>query len=477
MECLDAKAQELSICAHRGLPIAPGATPPIIPIDQSLAGIVARPNQLLVVDRPAERPEHAHPFLRELQVQTYIGVPVAPRQQVWGVVSLRSPRTVPVSAALEGWLEGLGQQISLMLQRRQAEAELRESEQRFRSVIASLAEGIILHDRDGVIVDCNQQAETILGVPRAELIGVDVATMSHGTIRESGSPFPNLDHPALITLQTGKPCLNVVAGVSGPDGAVRWINMNSEPLIQPGEDRPHAVVTSFSDVTEQRRASLELQRLYEQTRQDAQTRADLLQEVNHRVTNNLCSILGLLNTEQSDVSEAGRAEVTVALGHLEQRIRGLLAAHRLLSESHWAPVRLAVLAERIIRDAASAAPSQHEIRVQVHPAILTVSPRQAHNLALILNELTTNSIKYGLRDGAPLRLTVQFVEQPGGFELVYRDDGPGYPPEVLQRQRPGFGLTLLGQLAKESLRGGIQLANERGAVARILVRRESTGRT
>ena len=61
-------------------------------------------------------------------------------------------------------------------------------------------------------------------------------------------------------MRTGKPQTGIVMGVESPDGAVRWISINSAPLVHPDEREPYASVASFADITELRITLEELQR-------------------------------------------------------------------------------------------------------------------------------------------------------------------------------------------------------------------------
>ncbi|MBH8573654.1 PAS domain S-box protein [Nostocaceae cyanobacterium CENA369] len=152
--------------------------------------------------------------------------------------------------------------------RKQAEKALKESEERYRSVVTAMQEGIILLEEDGTIVACNTSAEKILGLKANEIIGRTIYDSSWQTIHEDGSAFPNETHPATITLNTGNPCSHVVMGVYKPNGQLTWIEINSQPLFRDNDPTPYAVVASFSDVSErlaaQRERKLAQQKIKEQ---------------------------------------------------------------------------------------------------------------------------------------------------------------------------------------------------------------------
>ena len=79
--------------------------------------------------------------------------------------------------------------------------------------------------------------------------------------------------------------------------------------------------------------AIENARLYEQAQRDAETKSILLREVNHRVTNNLTAIIGLLYTEQRHSPTEVRTAYQSILKDLIGRVQSLATVHSLLSRS------------------------------------------------------------------------------------------------------------------------------------------------
>jgi PAS domain S-box-containing protein len=130
---------------------------------------------------------------------------------------------------------------------------LRESEERYRSVIAAMQDGIAILDAEGAIRACNASAERILGLSADQMMGRTPRDPRWQAIQEDGSPFPEETRPPIITLRTGLPCRDVIVGVHKPDGALTWISVNSQPLFQAGGTNLSGVVVSFEDITERRK--------------------------------------------------------------------------------------------------------------------------------------------------------------------------------------------------------------------------------
>lgn len=144
--------------------------------------------------------------------------------------------------------------------RRQALEALRDSEERYRSVVTTMAEGVVLRSADGLVRACNASAERILGLTAEQMADGTPLDARWRAIHDDGRPFADDEHPATVTLRTGQPCSGVVMGVHKADGGLTWISINTQPVTRPGADRPHAVVTSFSDITARRLAEQALRR-------------------------------------------------------------------------------------------------------------------------------------------------------------------------------------------------------------------------
>jgi len=119
--------------------------------------------------------------------------------------------------------------------------------ERYAAILSAMAEGVVFQDADGRIEACNESAERILGLTPGQVPGVTWLDPRWRAIHEDGSPFPRETHPAVVTLQTREPLSGIIMGVYRLDGALRWISINSRPVLRDG--RLEGVVTTFTDVT------------------------------------------------------------------------------------------------------------------------------------------------------------------------------------------------------------------------------------
>ncbi|MBX3624018.1 MAG: PAS domain S-box protein [Rhizobacter sp.] len=176
-------------------------------------------------------------------------------------------------------------------QRRAAEEAVREREAQYRSIVSALDEGIMVFDLEGRLIACNPRAERFFGMTLAEL--QERHTSAHWTPRRAdGSRMDVAELPLSRTLASGKPCHDVLMGVTPPGGTLRWLTVNAEPVCDGPAGEMSSVVTSFSDITERHLAEEQLRKLsmaVEQcpigiTIRDTQGRIEYVNEAFTRIT-------------------------------------------------------------------------------------------------------------------------------------------------------------------------------------------------
>ncbi len=129
-----------------------------------------------------------------------------------------------------------------------------ESETQFRAAIEAMQDGLLVHDKEKQVTLCNGVAEKILGAVAGALAGSKTLQSSWKIIREDGSDFASLELPSYLALTTGQAQTAVLMGLEWNSGDITWLSVSAAPLWHPGEDVPYAAVSTFSDITDRRRA-------------------------------------------------------------------------------------------------------------------------------------------------------------------------------------------------------------------------------
>jgi len=146
-----------------------------------------------------------------------------------------------------------------------AEYELRvslaERDALHRAVIDSLAEGVVVQDREGKVVTWNQSAARILGLSDDQLAGRTSYDERWEATYVDGRPLPGDEHPISRARIRGESIDDFQMRVSAQPGHQRHLSVNARPMfVNDLDDRPGAVAT-FSDVTIQVALSEEMRRL------------------------------------------------------------------------------------------------------------------------------------------------------------------------------------------------------------------------
>ncbi|HXT99632.1 MAG TPA: ATP-binding protein [Polyangia bacterium] len=260
---------------RRSLRIAP---------DVDLAGRVWQRHLPLWIQDLAEEPMLPVAMqARDSGLHGAFAIPLRNGPEVIGVMSFYSTEVRHANDDHLSMLSALGGQIGQFMERKRMEQGLRDSEERYRSVIAALDEGIVLVDSDGRLLATNASAERILARSSIELLGSPGADAFASVVGEDERTVLALELPFLVTLRTGEARQNRVLGVTRKDGSRVWISMNSQPLVRFGETGPYAAMASFSDITARKAAEESLRATHADLENRVEKRTSQLLEANVRM--------------------------------------------------------------------------------------------------------------------------------------------------------------------------------------------------
>ncbi len=134
--------------------------------------------------------------------------------------------------------------------RRHAEAVLRESESRLRTILGALEEGIVMHAADGSLLDCNDAIHRMFGMSREDFMRLSFDSGIVEFVHADGSPRASDTLPAIMAQQTGKPQHGLVSFRRNDEIRTLWVK--SEPMRRDGQDSIYAIITTAADITESR---------------------------------------------------------------------------------------------------------------------------------------------------------------------------------------------------------------------------------
>ena len=178
--------------------------------------------------------------------------PLPLRQQVMGVVA------PPIFILYPGGILLAGLLFQFMERQASMAEALRKSEERYRTVVTSMSDGVIIRYADGTPGTMNPQAARLVGPVADMLLNLTKLPAGWRIIHEDGTRARKEDLPSVIAIQTGEAKQNVVIGLQNPDGYTTWFSSSAQPLIKPGESQPYGAVSTFSDITFEREAKEQL---------------------------------------------------------------------------------------------------------------------------------------------------------------------------------------------------------------------------
>ncbi len=120
-----------------------------------------------------------------------------------------------------------------------------------RIAFNKMSEGVIVQNRQGQVIDFNPSALSILETTSKDILDKKSEDNYWNPTKEDGKAYPIEEHPPMKTLIGGKHHSGLM-GLNIKDNDTKWISMNSNPVFMNDCDKPTHVVTTFSDVTEDR---------------------------------------------------------------------------------------------------------------------------------------------------------------------------------------------------------------------------------
>ncbi|MCP4610649.1 MAG: PAS domain S-box protein, partial [Planctomycetes bacterium] len=144
-------------------------------------------------------------------------------------------------------------------ERKQAEEELRQSEETYRTLLSNLDSGVVVHAPDTSIIIANSTACSLLGLSEEQMKGKEAIDPQWKFLRDDNSDMPVDEYPVNRVLSTNEPLRNLVVGVNRPHiGDMVWVLVNGFSVFNES-GQVAQVIISFVDITERKRAEQALQ--------------------------------------------------------------------------------------------------------------------------------------------------------------------------------------------------------------------------
>ena len=354
-------------------------------------------------------------------------------------------------------------------ERKNAEEVLRESEEKYRILIESAKEGVVIA-QDYILVFANSRMHEILGVPAGDL---------------EGRPFIDFIWPEDRELVLSgyrrriageKVSENYDFRVIGAGGQFVWVSLTVVVIQWKGKP---ATLNLITDISERKKMEFEIQslnrdleqRIIERTSQlnaSLEDKTVLLQEVHHRVRNNFQIIISLLSLQSQYIEDEKTKQV---FKESKNRIHAMALVHeKLHSSTDIATIDLdnyfRLLGNSLLQfyGVTGRGVILNTRILDIHTNINIAIP-----IGLIVNELISNSLKHAFPDGRKGEISIAMQRENAILTIVYKDNGIGIPAVRDWRNINALGFHLVIALV-EQLDGTIELDRTGGTTFTIIVK-------
>ena len=381
----------------------------------------------------------------DIGIKAGFAFPVWVGKEVAAVLEFFSEKAVQPDEPLLGVMAHVGTQLGRVVERKQAEEALRQSETRFRTIFEGAAIGIWLTDLEKRIVESNPTLQKMLGYSRLELRQM---------------PFTRFIHPDDIEVNTTL-YQELVTGKRGQyqlenrylhqDGRLIWGRLTAS-LVRGADCTPWYVITMVEDITEQKQMEAELTEVQHRLMESREAeRLHLAQELHDGPLQDLHS-MGFRLSELEPVlpGDSSLGQMVALQATLQQVIQTLRSICGELRPPALAPFGL----EKAIRSHAKQFQKTHpelEIRLELAPDDQTLPEQIRLILFRIYQQALTNVKRHARANQVNIRLKLE----PEQVALEIEDNGRGFNMHVrrVELARQGH-LGLVGAAERAEAVGG-----------------------
>jgi PAS domain S-box-containing protein len=309
-------------------------------------------------------------------------------------------------------------------------------EGRFREVVESAPAAMIMVNRDGLVEMVNTQTERLFGYSRLELVGQPVEKLvpERFRARHPGLRDDFFSVPAARPVGAGRDLYALRR-----DGSEVPVEIGLNPI---STDEGSMVIAAIVDISDRKHKE-------ESIRAALREKELLLQEIHHRVKNNLQIIHSLLDMQFSGVGEPAVAEM---VREAQSRIQSMALIHQMLYQSgDFAEVDFRDFLQAFVPYLASAYGAEpSRVVVSVDACTVRLPINLAIPCGLAVNELISNALKHGFPAGRAGEVSVRLATSAEGeLSLSVSDDGVGLPANFALARTATLGMQLLTLLAEQ----------------------------
>jgi PAS domain S-box-containing protein len=333
-------------------------------------------------------------------------------------------------------------------ERKLSQEKIQAQHEFLQNVLDTNPNAIFVKDREGKFVLCNQTWFNIFGRNIENITGLTDAELHPN--QEDAKRFIAQDQEVFTTLQEK---LIAEEPYHTESGEVQWFQTLKKPIFS-SDGQVRQVLGVATNITQRKMAEIQIQ-------ESLQEKEVLLQEIHHRVKNNLQVISSLLDLQSQRIDEQATLEI---FRQSCNRIRAMTLVHETLYKFRdFAKINFAEYIEELSSYLFSSYGVKVEnINLELDVDKVALNVDTAIPCGLIINELVSNALKYAFSNKAKGTIYIGLhFDEDHYYTLTIRDNGIGLPPDWKLKTVNSLGLKLVEILAQQ-LEGTLQVNSHLG---------------
>jgi two-component sensor histidine kinase len=192
-----------------------------------------------------------------------------------------------------------------------------------------------------------------------------------------------------------------------------------------------------------------------QKQRELNVKSAIIQEVHHRVKNNLQTVAAMLRLQaRRTPSEEAKQQLLDAVN----RIFSISVIHEFLSQDEHQPINIRDVCQRIAHQVAQVVVTpEQEIDIRIDGSNIRLPASQATPAAMVINELMLNAVEHGLKGRLKGSITIELNDLGDSVQIVVQNSGSGLPPNFDLAQSKNLGLQIIHTLVTDDLKGEFRL--------------------
>jgi two-component system, sensor histidine kinase PdtaS len=304
------------------------------------------------------------------------------------------------------------------------------------ATLGQLGEGVIVTDATGRITFVNDAAKRLHGVARLD-VEPDDYTKAYSLWTEDGQPYPIEKLPLTRAVRHQETVVDARWKIRRPDGSEVLALGNAKPIYAADQSFIGAVLTIRDDTLRHAAEEALAQALH--------IKDVLLQEVNHRVKNNLQLVTSLLALQ---ANRTDLPDVRVSLLDACSRVSVIAGMHqRLYTSARHESVNLSSYLKELTDETVTALNTEKAIKLSFSSdEDFPVALDDAVAIALVVNELLTNAMKYAFDQTNDGEISLTIVRKEENVCITLADNGKGLPDAFDPAASTGLGMLIVTAL-------------------------------